>query len=96
MVAGFSGAFVVLVTRPDLVLVVTLGVSTIAGACQSATTLQHEENQLTTAGVLRGLAVLALGFAAVFLVPAFLVVALAAGLRAAVFLAAVVLVVFFS
>lgn len=75
--AAFSaGLAVVLVTRPDLVVERTLGWSTTAGAAVEA---------------LRGLAVLALGLPAAFLVvvPAFLVVALAAGFSAfSVFLAA--------
>lgn len=32
LVAGFAGGAVVLVTRPDLVLLMTLGCSTMAGA----------------------------------------------------------------
>jgi hypothetical protein len=58
-----AGLAVVFVTRPDLVLVSTFGASTIAGAAVE---------------VLRGLAVLALGLAAAFLV----VVAFFAGLAA--------------
>lgn len=68
---------VVLVTRPDLVLPMTLGCSTTAGAAVE---------------VLRALPVLALALlAGVFLVVVFLVPALAAVFLGAAFLAAVTL-----
>lgn len=55
-----------LVIRPDLVLPSTFSVSTIAGACNQYQSGSHQENKSghTAAGVLRLLAVLALGFGA--------------------------------
>jgi hypothetical protein len=83
-VAFFGAAFLttglaaVFVTRPDLVLVKTLGCSTIAGAAVE---------------VLRGLAVFALGLAVVFLVATAFFAGLAAAFLAAGFLVVVVVVV---
>ena len=104
LVGAFSaGLAVVLTTRPDLVLLVTLGWSTMAGACCIVSKLdgQWDHSPHTTVEALRGLAVFALGLPAVFLVVvAFLVVVFAAGFSAflaVAFLgAAALVVVFFS
>lgn len=103
--AALTGGAVVLVTRPDLVLPMTLGCSTTAGALGesvggSGVTLAM--NQLTAVVVLRALPELALGRPAAFLaVVVFLTAAVlgpglaAAFLGAATFLVVVALVAVF-
>lgn len=80
----------VLVTRPDLVLLTTLGFSTMAGAWKYGKSWSDERDGIehTTVEVLRTLPELALGLAA-----AFLVAVLGAAL-AAVFLGAALVAVF--
>lgn len=102
--AVLAGGAVVLVTRPDLVLPMTLGCSTTAGAWdgQSAVHGDMRDDQLTAVAVLRALPELALGRPAGFLaVVVFLTAAVlgpglaAAFLGAAAFLVVVALVAVF-
>jgi hypothetical protein len=103
--AALAGGAVVLVTRPDLVLMMTLGCSTTAGAWHSQSLIHDGGKNRASEGehtrvVLRMLPELALGLTTAFLGPVFftagLMVVFAVVFLVAAFLAARALVVFYS